>query len=163
MSASAAGKRSSLESLDSLFYDLRPDGTTSPQGHPPQRTHQWRVQPALAEFVGARRSKHTIVAWADAIFVFGGDDGKRMLADLLRFDLKDNSWGRVILKHQVPLALSSDKYEQRHNHICTTPKPYHFLIQEVFSVEVAQSSFFLFWKPQCTSERCAIQPGHCRS
>ena len=69
-----------------------------------------------------RRSKHTVVAYRDAIYVFGGDNGwvslerdehiclflvihhtldnpvspnrKNMLNDLLRFDVKDCSWCR---------------------------------------------------------------------
>lgn len=36
-----------------------------------------------------------MVAYKDAIYVFGGDDGKRMLNDLLRFDVKEKSWGRA--------------------------------------------------------------------
>ncbi|GFR16337.1 leucine-zipper-like transcriptional regulator 1 homolog [Trichonephila clavata] len=51
--------------------------------------------PECDEFVGARRSKHTVIAYKDAVFVFGGDNGKHMLNDLLRFDVKDNSWGRA--------------------------------------------------------------------
>lgn len=42
-----------------------------------------------------RRSKHTTVAYKDAIYVFGGDNGKSMLNDLIRFDVKDKSWGRA--------------------------------------------------------------------
>ena len=42
-----------------------------------------------------RRSKHTIVAHKEAIYVFGGDNGKNMLNDLLRFDVKEQSWGRA--------------------------------------------------------------------
>ena len=43
-----------------------------------------------------RRSKHTAVAYDDAIYVFGGDNGKIMLNDLLRFDVKEKSWGRAL-------------------------------------------------------------------
>lgn len=42
-----------------------------------------------------RRSKHTVAAYKDAIYVFGGDNGKSMLNDLIRFDFKDKSWGRA--------------------------------------------------------------------
>lgn len=42
-----------------------------------------------------RRSKHTVVAYKEAIYVFGGDNGKSMLNDLLRFDVKEMSWGRA--------------------------------------------------------------------
>lgn len=42
-----------------------------------------------------RRSKHTVVSYKDAIYVFGGDNGKSMLNDLIRFDVKDKSWGRA--------------------------------------------------------------------
>lgn len=41
-----------------------------------------------------RRSKHTVVAYKDAIYVFGGDNSKSMLNDLLRFDIKEMSWGK---------------------------------------------------------------------
>ena len=43
-----------------------------------------------------RRSKHTMVAYKDALYVFGGDKGKTMLNDLIRFDVKDGSWGRYM-------------------------------------------------------------------
>lgn len=36
-----------------------------------------------------------MVAYKDAIYVFGGDNGKWMLNDLLRFDVKEKSWGRA--------------------------------------------------------------------
>jgi len=59
--------------------------------------------PACDEFVGARRSKHTVVAYKDAVYVFGGDNGKSMLNDLLRFDVKEKSWGRAF-SNGVPPA-----------------------------------------------------------
>lgn len=46
-------------------------------------------------FVSFRRSKHTVVAYKDAMYVFGGDNGKTMLNDLIRFGVKDKSWGRA--------------------------------------------------------------------
>lgn len=57
--------------------------------------NQWKKYLEVDEFVGARRSKHTCVAYKDAIYVFGGDNGKQMLNDLIRFDVKDKSWGRA--------------------------------------------------------------------
>lgn len=54
----------------------------------------WRKFLEVDEFVGARRSKHTIVSYKDAIYVFGGDNGKMMLNDLIRFDVKEKSWGK---------------------------------------------------------------------
>ncbi|XP_007953652.1 leucine-zipper-like transcriptional regulator 1 [Orycteropus afer afer] len=62
---------------------------------PFETVHRWRRLPPCDEFVGARRSKHTVVAYKDAIYVFGGDNGKTMLNDLLRFDVKDCSWCRA--------------------------------------------------------------------
>jgi hypothetical protein len=44
----------------------------------------------------SRRSKHTVVAYGDAIYVFGGDNGKSMLNDMLIFDVKEKSWRRGI-------------------------------------------------------------------
>ena len=49
-----------------------------------------------------RRSKHTVVAYKDAIYVFGGDNGKSMLNDLLRFDVKEKSWGRAFATGTPP-------------------------------------------------------------
>jgi hypothetical protein len=36
------------------------------------------------------------VAYGDALYVFGGDNGKIMLNDMLILDVKDMSWGRGI-------------------------------------------------------------------
>ena len=63
---------------------------------PAETVHKWRKMPECAEFVGARRSKHTVVAYKDAVYVFGGDNGKAMLNDLLIFDTKEQSWGRAL-------------------------------------------------------------------
>ncbi|XP_044740473.1 leucine-zipper-like transcriptional regulator 1 isoform X2 [Chrysoperla carnea] len=62
---------------------------------PFETVHKWKRMPECDEFVGARRSKHTVVAYKEAIYVFGGDNGKSMLNDLLRFDVKEKSWGRA--------------------------------------------------------------------
>lgn len=69
---------------------------------PFETVHRWQCMPECDEFVGARRSKHTIVAYKDAIYVFGGDNGKRMLNDLLRFDVKEKSWGRAFAMGTPP-------------------------------------------------------------
>ncbi|XP_029475633.1 leucine-zipper-like transcriptional regulator 1 [Rhinatrema bivittatum] len=69
---------------------------------PYETVHRWRRLPPCDEFVGARRSKHTVVAYKDAIYVFGGDNGKNMLNDLLRFDVKDCSWCRAITTGTPP-------------------------------------------------------------
>ncbi|XP_046453722.1 leucine-zipper-like transcriptional regulator 1 [Daphnia pulex] len=73
------------ESAVSLTLDLGPFETV----------HKWKRMPDCDEFVGFKRSKHTIVAHKEAIYVFGGDNGKNMLNDLLRFDVKEQSWGRA--------------------------------------------------------------------
>ncbi|XP_032074266.1 leucine-zipper-like transcriptional regulator 1 isoform X1 [Thamnophis elegans] len=69
---------------------------------PFETVHRWRRLPPCDEFVGARRSKHTVVAYRDAIYVFGGDNGKTMLNDLLRFDVKDCSWCRAFTTGTAP-------------------------------------------------------------
>ena len=55
--------KASLES--SLTLDFGPFETI----------HCWRKMPECAEFVGARRSKHTAVAYKESVYIFGGDDG----------------------------------------------------------------------------------------
>ncbi|KAL1505866.1 hypothetical protein ABEB36_005324 [Hypothenemus hampei] len=69
---------------------------------PFEAVHRWKPLPECDEFVGARRSKHTMVAYNDAIYVFGGDNGKSMLNDLLRFDVKEKSWGRAFATGAPP-------------------------------------------------------------
>lgn len=68
--------------------------------------NQWKKYCILDEFVGARRSKHTAVAYnngkSHAIYVFGGDNGKQMLNDLIRFDVKEKSWGRAFSLGSAP-------------------------------------------------------------
>ena len=56
----------------------------------------WKKLSSCEEFVGAKRSKHTIVAWNDRIYVFGGDNGRRMLNDFLVSHIRDSSWARVV-------------------------------------------------------------------
>lgn len=70
---------------------------------PYETVHMWKPMPECDEFVGARRSKHTVVAYKEALYVFGGDNGKNMLNDLLRFDVKDKSWGRAFTTGRAPL------------------------------------------------------------
>ncbi|XP_070153632.1 leucine-zipper-like transcriptional regulator 1 isoform X1 [Polyergus mexicanus] len=81
-----------VATIECLTLDLGPFETV----------HRWQRMPECDEFVGARRSKHTIVAYKDAIYVFGGDNGKRMLNDLLRFDVKEKSWGRAFATGTPP-------------------------------------------------------------
>ena len=57
--------------------------------------NKWSREIECNEFVGFHRSKHTAVAYKDAIYIFGGDNGRQMLNDLLRFDVSDESWGRA--------------------------------------------------------------------
>ncbi|XP_039298383.1 leucine-zipper-like transcriptional regulator 1 isoform X2 [Nilaparvata lugens] len=69
---------------------------------PFETVHRWTRMPECDEFVGARRSKHTVVSFKDAIYVFGGDNGKTMLNDLLRFDVEEKSWGRAFVTGTPP-------------------------------------------------------------
>lgn len=64
--------------------------------HPRESLHKWRKLSSCEEFVGTKRSKHTIVAWNDRIYVFGGDNGRRMLNDFLVSHIHDSSWARVV-------------------------------------------------------------------
>jgi len=80
------------ESIENLTLEFGPTETV----------HEWSKLPECDEFVGSKRSKHTLVAWGELLYVFGGDNGKRMLNDLLRFDIKDSSWGRVVASGQPP-------------------------------------------------------------
>lgn len=62
---------------------------------PFETVHKWKRMSECYEFVGAKRSKHTAVAYKDALYVFGGDNGKSMLNDLIRFDVKEKSWTKT--------------------------------------------------------------------
>ena len=69
---------------------------------PSEPFHLWKKVSSCEEFVGARRSKHTIVVWNDRIYVFGGDDGRRMLNDFLVSHIRDSSWARVVYTGTLP-------------------------------------------------------------
>lgn len=62
---------------------------------PFETVKKWTRMAECYEFVGSKRSKHTAVAYKDAIYVFGGDNGKSMLNDLIRFDIKEKSWTKA--------------------------------------------------------------------
>lgn len=62
---------------------------------PFETVHKWKRMSECYEFVGAKRSKHTAIAYKDAIYVFGGDNGKSMLNDLIRFDIREKSWTKM--------------------------------------------------------------------
>ena len=64
--------------------------------NPREPAHKWKKLSSCEEFVGTKRSKHTIVAWNDRIYVFGGDNGRRMLNDFLVSHIHDFSWARVV-------------------------------------------------------------------
>ena len=51
------------------------DGCLTLDFGPFETIHRWRKMPECAEFVGARRSKHTAVAYKESVYIFGGDDG----------------------------------------------------------------------------------------
>lgn len=78
---------------------------------PTEPFHLWKKVSSCEEFVGARRSKHTIVVWNDRIYVFGGDDGRRMLNDFLVSHIRDSSWARVV-------------YTGVYVCVCVLPRPY---------------------------------------
>jgi N-acetylneuraminic acid mutarotase len=93
MASSLSRQGSSPEnSADCLTLDFGPFETIN----------RWRKMPECDKFVGAPRSKHTVVAFKDAVYVFGGDNGKSMLNDLLRFDVKEKSWGRAFVTGTPP-------------------------------------------------------------
>lgn len=68
---------------------------------PAEPIHQWKKLSSCEEFVGAKRSKHTIVAWNDKVYVFGGDNGRRMLNDFLVSSIRDSSWARVVFTGEL--------------------------------------------------------------
>ena len=55
---------------------------------------KWSMLQSCTDIVPAR-SKHTTVSWDGGIYTFGGDDGKKMLNDLLVFRIDKRSWDRV--------------------------------------------------------------------
>ena len=84
--------------------------------------HSWKQLQSCEEFVGAKRSKHTMVAWNDRVYVFGGDNGKKMLNDFLVSQVTDSSWARVVYTGQPPAPC------------------YHH------SAVVYKNSMFIFWR-----------------
>ena len=56
----------------------------------------WSKLSECDDFIGPKRSKHTIVAYGNLLYVFGGDNGKQMLNDLITYDCQNNSWSRAL-------------------------------------------------------------------
>ena len=77
-------------------------GTMDLDFSPKEPHHCWRQLQSCEEFVGAKRSKHTMVAWNDRVYVFGGDNGKKMLNDFLVSHVRESSWARVVSTGQPP-------------------------------------------------------------
>ncbi|GAA6066538.1 leucine-zipper-like transcriptional regulator 1 isoform X1 [Tachysurus ichikawai] len=101
---------------------------------PFETVHRWRRLPPCDEFVGARRSKHTVVAYRDAIYVFGGDNGKNMLNDLLRFDVKDCSWCRAFTTGTPPAP--------RYHHSAVVYGSSMFVFGKFFTFPLIPSTLF---------------------
>lgn len=59
----------------------------------------WQKLAECDQFVGNPRSKHTIVAYKNLIYVFGGDNGHQMLSDVLIYDTDDMSWSRAPIRN----------------------------------------------------------------
>jgi len=93
VSSSSGGDKSESEnSVDCLTLDFGPF----------EAVNRWQKMPDVSKFVGAPRSKHTIVTFNNGIYVFGGDNGLSMLNDLLRFDVKEKSWCRAFATGTPP-------------------------------------------------------------
>ena len=89
--------RNGAKKPNSSSFNLDLDGDSMALNfHPRESMHKWRKLSSCEEFVGTKRSKHTIVAWNDRIYVFGGDNGRRMLNDFLVSHIRDSSWARVV-------------------------------------------------------------------
>lgn len=89
------------KALDRGWCGVGVEGLTLDFG-PVEKIHRWIEMPSCDEFVGYKRSKHTIVGYKDDLYIFGGDNGKSMLNDLLRFDVKEKSWGRAFTTGSPP-------------------------------------------------------------
>ena len=79
-----------------MEVQLSDDDFTLNFGPSLQPIHCWKKLSSCEEFVGAKRSKHTIVAWNEKMYVFGGDNGRKMLNDFLVSHIRDSSWARVV-------------------------------------------------------------------
>lgn len=87
---------------------LSGDDFTLNFGPPLQPIHCWKKLSSCEEFVGAKRSKHTIVAWNEKMYVFGGDNGRKMLNDFLVSHIRDCSWARVVYTGEYLLPFVHD-------------------------------------------------------
>ena len=85
-----------------------------PSLHP---MHCWKKLSSCEEFVGAKRSKHTIVAWNEKMYVFGGDNGRRMLNDFLVSHIRDCSWARVVFTGEFCQVAYITKHSRCNNRL----------------------------------------------
>lgn len=105
--SSEEGEEREGESKDGSSFgrevQLSEDDFTLNFGPSIQPAHCWKKLSSCEEFVGAKRSKHTIVAWNEKMYVFGGDNGRRMLNDFLVSHIRDSSWARVVFTGKYTL------------------------------------------------------------
>ena len=108
----ASARPPSADCCDDRWSDdaSSPDCLSLDLGGARETVNRWRKMPECDEFVGARRSKHTVVAYKDCVYVFGGDNGKSMLNDILIFDVKDKSWGSAAKGTGTPPAPRYDRW-----------------------------------------------------
>lgn len=99
---SQKSSRSDISSSDMASIGVPTEADLMLNFSPSEPVHLWKKVSSCEEFVGARRSKHTIVVWNDRIYVFGGDDGRRMLNDFLVSHIRDSSWARVVYTGSLP-------------------------------------------------------------
>ncbi|PFX31709.1 Leucine-zipper-like transcriptional regulator 1 [Stylophora pistillata] len=76
-----------------------------------ERVNRWKGMPECDEFVGARRSKHTLVAWNDALYVFGGDlysnSNLQNKNDLFEYKFNTGQWSEWRIEGRLPPARSA--------------------------------------------------------
>ena len=101
LSSSLSASRQSLNSSQATLaatpsqqFLYNSNTTSSSSSTVASSASSWVKCSECDEFIGPRRSKHTMVCFDNALYVFGGDNGKNMLNDLVTYDLKNNSWGR---------------------------------------------------------------------
>lgn len=50
------------------------------------------------------------MSYKDAIYVFGGDNGKQMLNDLIRFDVREKSWGKSVGLNNILIHIYGETF-----------------------------------------------------
>eukprot|EP00128_Syssomonas_multiformis_P000784 Colp12_sorted_trinity150504_noHs@35342 len=83
---------SKIKQIDEVSFNFSAPAIGSP-------LNTWAECP---NYPGYGINKHTTVAHGEKVYIFGGDDGHKMLNDLVRYNVEQKTWSKVYTSGTAP-------------------------------------------------------------